>query len=158
MKTCCPSCGTTVSLDALIGHDAAREALVEVFKLSGGLGSTMIKYLALFRPANRDLSMDRVAKLVGEMVPDIQAQRIERNRQVYEAPVDAWIWAMEQTLSARDNGRLTLPLKGHGFLYEVLTSYKPTTYSSQVTVTHNQLPKLTNSKTVAALAALECLK
>lgn len=157
MKTRCPSCGTTVSLDALIGHDAAREALVEVFKLSGALGSIMIKYLALFRPANRDLSMNRVAKLVGEIVPDIQVQRIERNRQVYEAPVDAWIWAMDQAVQARDNGRLTLPLKGHGFLYEVITTYKP---MAQSTVTSG-LPARGNrpqSKTATAIATLEALK
>lgn len=157
MKTRCPNCGSTISLDSLIAHDAARDALVEVFKLSGALGKAMVRYLGLFRPANRDLSMDRVAKLVAELVPDIQAQRIQRNRQVYDAPVDAWIWAMEQAVLARDNGRLTLPLKGHGYLYEVLTSWKPTDSEVVAENSSARLPKL-NSKTATALAALERLK
>lgn len=157
MKTRCPNCGATISLDSLIAHDAARDALVEVFKLSGALGKAIVRYLGLFRPANRDLSMDRVARLVAELVPDIQAQRIQRNRQVFEAPVEAWVWAMEQAVHARDNGRLTLPLKGHGYLYEVLTSWKPTDGEVITESSTTRLPKL-NSKTATALAALERLK
>ena len=39
MRTRCPGCGATLSLDALIAHDGAREALTVAFKLSGQLGS-----------------------------------------------------------------------------------------------------------------------
>ncbi|MEG1971149.1 MAG: hypothetical protein RR101_13645, partial [Burkholderiaceae bacterium] len=67
MRTRCPSCGTTLSLDALVAHDGAREALAAVFKLSGALGSALIRYIALFRPAARELTMDRVAKLIAEL-------------------------------------------------------------------------------------------
>ena len=111
MRTRCPSCGATLSLDALIAHDAAREALTVVFKLSGHLGSAVVRYLALFRPESRELTMDRVARLVGELLPDLQMQRISRNGQMYDAPPEAWVWAVEQALAARDAGRLTLPLK-----------------------------------------------
>lgn len=111
MRTRCPSCGTTLSLDALIVHDAAREALAAAFKLSGQLGPAVVRYIALFRPELRELTMDRVARLVGDLLPDLQAQRISRNGQVYDAPLEAWVWAIEQALAARDAGRLTLPLK-----------------------------------------------
>ena len=74
MRTRCPSCGATLSLDALIAHDAAREALAAAFKLSGQLGSALVRYLALFRPESRELTMDRVARLVGDLLPDLQAQ------------------------------------------------------------------------------------
>lgn len=107
MRTRCPSCGATLSLDALIAHDAAREALAAAFKLSGQLGSALVRYLALFRPESRELTMDRVARLVGDLLPDLQAQRISRNGQVYDAPLEAWVWAIEQALAARDAGRLT---------------------------------------------------
>lgn len=53
--------------------------MAAVFKLSGQLGSALIRYLALFRPETRELTMDRVAKLLGEVLPDLQAQRISRN-------------------------------------------------------------------------------
>lgn len=158
MRTRCPSCGATLSLDALIAHDGAREALTVVFKLSGAVGAAVIRYLALFRPETRELTMDRVAKVLSEIVPDLQAQRIARNGQVFEAPLDAWVWAIEQALQARDHGRLTLPLKSHGWLYEVISSYRPAAGQALVEGT----PRLTGgkpqSRTLSGIAALEGFK
>lgn len=57
MRTRCPACGATLSLDALVAHDGAREALATTFKLSGPLGSAVVRYLALFRPESRALSI-----------------------------------------------------------------------------------------------------
>ena len=154
MRTRCPSCGATLSLDALIAHDAAREALAAAFKLSGQLGSALVRYMALFRPESRELTMDRVARLVGDLLPDLQAQRISRNGQVYDAPLEAWV-SIEQALVARDAGRLTLPLKSHGWLYEVISNWRP--QAGQVVASgepRQALPK-TTSKTLSAIAALE---
>lgn len=125
MKTRCPNCGATVSLDALMTHEAAREALALVFTLSGPLGSAVTRYLGLFRPASRELSMDRVAKLLREIVPDIQRGEIERNGAKCPAPVEAWIWAIAQALAARETGRLKTPLTSHGWLYEVIAGWRP---------------------------------
>ncbi|ARU23635.1 hypothetical protein RSSE_c3252 [Ralstonia solanacearum] len=155
MRTRCPACGTTLSLDALIAHDAAREALAAIFKLSGQLGSALIRYLALFRPESRELTMDRVAKLLGELLPDLQAQRISRHGHMHDAPADAWVWAIEQALAARDAGRLTLPLKGHGWLYEVITTWRPSADQSVATSEFRQVQAKAPSKTLSAIAALE---
>ena len=121
MKTRCPCCGTTLSLDALVAHEGAREALSVAFKLSGTLGSALVRYIAMFRPDARELTLERVARLINELLPDIQAQRIQRNGQVFDAPIEAWVWAIEQGIAARDAGRLKTPLKGHGWLYEVIS-------------------------------------
>lgn len=155
MRTRCPSCGATLSLDALIAHDGAREALTAAFKFSGALGAALVRYLALFRPESRELTMDRVARLVGDLLPDLQAQRISRNGQVYDAPLEAWVWAIEQALAARDAGRLTLPLKSHGWLYEVISNWRP--QAGQVVTTGESRQALTKSqsKTLSAIAALE---
>ena len=67
MRTRCPSCGATLSLDALIAHDGAREALAVALTLPGALGPALLRYLALFRPVNRELTMDRVARLLAEL-------------------------------------------------------------------------------------------
>lgn len=155
MRTRCPSCGATLSLDALIAHDAAREALTVVFKLSGQLGSALIRYLALFRPETRELTMDRVAKLLGEVLPDLQAQRITRNGQVFDAPFEAWVWAVEQALAARDAGRLTLPFKTHGWLYEVISNWRPQAGHLVPASEPRQALVKTPSKTLSAIAALE---
>lgn len=162
MRTRCPSCGATLSLDALVAHDGAREALAAVFKIGGPLGAAVVRYLALFRPETRELTLDRVARLLGEIIPDIQAQRISRDGQVFEAPAEAWVWAIEQSLAARDAGRLKTPLKSHGWLYEVISSYRPIggTQAAQLVVDgaprliHSQKP----SKTLSGIAALEDFK
>lgn len=156
MRTRCPNCGTTLSLDALIAHDGAREALGVAFKLSGPLGNALIRYLGLFRPESRELTMDRVAKLLAELLPDLQAQRIERGGQVFEAPPACWAWAIEQALAAREAGRLVTPLKGHGWLYQVMTQYQPQV-GTAMTV-REDAPRLSvrpASQTTAAMAALE---
>lgn len=157
MRTRCPVCGTTLSLDALIAHDGARDALVTVFKLSDPLGRSILHYLSLFRPQQRDLSMDRVAKLLAELLPDIQAQRISRSRQIYDAPHEAWMWAIEQAVTARNEGRLILPLKGHGWLYEVISHWRPVAGDAVLAAPTEgrAMPSRSQSKTLSAISALE---
>lgn len=155
MRTRCPSCGTTLSLDALVAHEAAREALASAFKLSGQIGSALVRYVALFRPESRELTMDRVARLIGDLLPDLQAQRITRNGQVYDAPLEAWVWAVEQALAARDAGRLTLPLKSHGWLYEVISNWRPQAGAVVTVGEPRATPSKGQSKTLSAIAALE---
>lgn len=125
MKVRCPACGATMSLDVLIAHDDARATLIVLTGISDDLVKAMLKYLTLFRPSEKDLSFNRVSKLLGELVPMIQAEKIVRNRQEYDAPRAAWIWAANRCLEARDAGRLKTPLTTHGFLLENLTFWTP---------------------------------
>jgi hypothetical protein len=158
MRTRCPSCGTTLSLDALIAHDGAREALGVAFKLSGPLGNAVVRYIGLFRPETRELTMDRVGKLLGELLPDLQAKRIERNGTTFNAPPECWVWAIEQAIAARDTGRLVTPLKGHGWLYQVITGWQGESGTSLVASEPSQQKQLIQgrpSQTTAALAALQ---
>ncbi|MDR3088106.1 MAG: hypothetical protein LBU45_09215 [Azoarcus sp.] len=115
MKTRCPCCGATLSLDALINHDAGRAALACAFKLGGDLGAALVRYLALFRPAERDLTFERVAKLLDPLLPDIENGSIVRRGQTWLAPRAAWTWAINQMCETHTAGRLTLPLKSHGY-------------------------------------------
>lgn len=125
MKTRCPACGATSSLDALLGHSEASQAFKSCLGLVGELQTPLVKYLALFRPDSRDLTFDRAAKLLNELAPDIVAKQIQRNRQTFPAPLGAWVWAIGVVLERRDQGKIDLPLKSHGYLYEVISSYKP---------------------------------
>ena len=118
MKLSCPSCGAIASLDVLIGHEGARDAVMVALKLPAPLGKLLIQYLTLFRPASRQLSMDRVASLLGDLLPSIEAAKIERSGRLWAAPVDSWKIALEEILAKRD--KLTLPLKSHGYLLEIL--------------------------------------
>ncbi|STZ77509.1 Uncharacterised protein [Bergeriella denitrificans] len=124
MKLRCPACGAAMSLEVLIAHDDAREALIALTGISDELTRAMLKYLTLFRPSEKDLSFARVAKLLGELLPMIRAGEISRGRKAYPAPREAWIWAAGRCLEARDKGRLTPPLSSHGFLLENITFWQ----------------------------------
>lgn len=125
MQTKCPNCGAIADMDLLITNDDARDALAAVTVISGDLGKAVIRYCGLFRPAKSQLSFARLAKLINELLPDIQSQRIERNGQLYDAPHEAWLHAISVMLGKRDNNELGLPLKSHGYLYEIISKYKP---------------------------------
>jgi hypothetical protein len=120
MRTRCPSCGATSSLDVLVTHDDARAALLAVFALSGPLGVAVQRYLALHRPATRELTMARVATLTHELLPYIQAGSINRKGRDWAVTPDDWVQAIDQMRLARDAGKLSTPLNGHGYLLEVL--------------------------------------
>ncbi|WP_336932081.1 DUF2752 domain-containing protein [Acinetobacter bereziniae] len=125
MKTKCPACGATTSLDALLGHSEASKAFVASLNLTGALAKPLVMYLAMFRSENRDLTFDRTAKLLNEIAPDIVAKQIKRGHHTYPAPQSAWVWAINIMLERREQQKIDLPLKTHGYLYEVISSYKP---------------------------------
>lgn len=122
MRSRCPCCGATASLDVLVAHEDARTALAAAFKISQPLGSALVRYLALFRPATRELTMARVATLLGELQPFLSAGTIPRKGRDWPVTAADWVQAIELTLQARDAGKLTLPLSTHGYLFEVLCS------------------------------------
>ena len=134
MKTKCPACGATCSLDALLGHSDASQAFVASLNLTGALAKPLVKYLAMFRSESRDLTFERTAKLLNELAPDIVAKQIKRGHHTYPAPQAAWVWAISVMLERRDQQKLDLPLKTHGYLYEVISSFKPENVSVPVHV------------------------
>ena len=121
MKLTCPACGALYSLDALLGNEGAREAVMAALQLPAPLGWHMIRYLALFRPAKRNLTLDRLANLINELLPMITEARITRNGNLCSAPQDYWRMAMDEMIAKRDN--LTLPLKSHGYLLTIIEGY-----------------------------------
>lgn len=119
MRTTCPACGAITSLDALIGHEAARSCLVQALEQTPA-GRRLVRYVALFRPAERALSWDRTANLLGELLDMMKAAQIERRGRLWAAPEGTWIAALDEILSQRDAGKLRTPLKSHGYLLEII--------------------------------------
>lgn len=117
----CPSCGSQNSLDSLIDDEPAAQALMLALKLTP-VGRSLVKYLGLFRPEKKQLSWAKVAKLLGELTPLIEAQRIERNGVAHIVPMAVWESSITKVLEARDAGRLTTPIKTHGYLFEVIVT------------------------------------
>lgn len=120
----CASCGARASLDVVIGHAGARDALLALARLHPSMASfagVALRYVGLHAPAKREMSFDRVAAVLAELAELVGSGRVERHGRSWPAPLDAWRSAMEEMLARRE--RLTLPLKGHGYLCSIVVGY-----------------------------------
>ncbi|WNS83264.1 hypothetical protein [Neisseria sp. DTU_2021_1001991_1_SI_NGA_ILE_055] len=124
MNVKCPNCGAVHSLDALINDAEASAVLKAVLEMDAELGKAAIRYIGLFRPAKSQLSWARTAKLLNELMPMIKAQEAARDGVCFPAPTEAWIHGFNETVNARDQGRLKLPLKSHGYLLEIVSQWQ----------------------------------
>jgi hypothetical protein len=109
-----------MTLDVLIAHDAAREAVRVALQLPAPLAKLLLQYLALFRPGKRQLSWARVGAILGELREPIATAQLQRNGRSWPAPVEYWRAALEQMVQLRDQEKLRLPLKSNGYLFEVI--------------------------------------
>lgn len=124
MNIKCPNCGAVHSLDTLINDAEASAVLRTVLEMDAELGKAAIRYIGLFRPAKSQLSWARTAKLLSELLPMIKAQEVIRDGVSSSAPAEAWIHGFNETVNARDQGRLKLPLKSHGYLLEIVSQWQ----------------------------------
>ncbi len=161
MNVKCPNCGAVHSLDALINDADASAVLKAVLEMDAELGKAAIRYIGLFRPAKSQLSWARTAKLLNELMPMIKAQEAVRDGICFHTPAEAWIHGFNETVNARDQGRLKTPLKSHGYLYEILAGWVGQPSAGQQTVNQPsrraELPA-NPSQTLTAAASLQGLK
>lgn len=123
MRVTCPACHAEMSLDALVAREADARAMADFIARNVPLGAVLVRYLGLFRPAKRRLSLARTVALFDELLPDLQRGAISRKGRDWATPLELWRAALEQVLASADKGGLTLPLSGHGYLYEVLAGH-----------------------------------
>ena len=124
MNIKCPNCGAVHSLDSLINDADASAVLKAVLEMDVEMGKAAIRYVGLFRPAKSQLSWSRTAKLLNELLPMMKAQTAERDGVSSPAPAEAWLHGFNETVNARDQGRLKLPLKSHGYLLEIVSQWQ----------------------------------
>lgn len=120
MIVTCPACGAQMDFAVLLAHEDSRQALAQLAQLSLPFASLTVRYLALFKPATRQMSHARFVALVAELLPDMQRQALLRNGREWSVPPELWKLALERMLELRDAAKLTLPLKSHGYLYEIV--------------------------------------
>lgn len=120
----CVTCGAEESLDALllrmIDDDTVRRLIADVVTTSLPLGGLVVRYLRLHKPPKQKLRMAVVAKLLGELVPDMQRAVIERNGRGWAVSADDWKGAFQAVFDAVNRGTLRQPVQGNGYLYSVL--------------------------------------
>jgi hypothetical protein len=120
MRVSCPACNAELSLDVLLAHEEARAAMGRLVQST--MGSLVLRYLALFRPTKRRLSIERTVSLLLELLPDMERNAITRKGRDWPVTAETWRAGFEQVLANRDKGSLTPPLTSHGYLYEVLVA------------------------------------
>ncbi len=153
MKVKCSACGAVHSLDALVANEAASQALNAALLINGELGRALIGYLGLFRPAKSSLTFERVATILNELSPMITSGKIQRDGREFSAPPEAWIYGINQMLTSRQT--LKLPMKSHGYLLEIIASYKPVSTAVVVSDYGKSHTHSTSSKMNAVKGALE---
>jgi hypothetical protein len=120
----CAVCGAEESLDALIFNmiddDNVRRLIADVVLKSVPVGGLVIRYLRLHKPAKQKLRMDKVAKVLGELLADMQRGAIERKGRSWGIDTEGWKLALEAVFTAQTKGTITLPLDGNAYLYEVV--------------------------------------
>ena len=156
----CPNCGAANSLDSLVSDAEAAEVLKMLLELDADIGKAAIRYIGLFRPAKSQLSWARTAKLLNELLPMIKAQEAARDGVCFPTPTEAWIYGFNETVNARDQGRLKTPLKSHGYLYEILAGWVGQPSAGNQTNQPNRRATLpaNPSQTLTAAASLQGLK
>ncbi len=118
----CPNCHAALDLSTVFAAEADQQALHRLIARGLPLGTRLLHYIGLHTPAKQRLSAAKKVKLLLQLLPDIERCAITRNGRDWQAPASSWATAIDQMLLARDQGKLDLPLKGHGYLYAVIAS------------------------------------
>ncbi len=119
LKATCPECGMSGDMAAFVTQGEHNQALAAALEMPALLSSRIVRYLGLFRPASRALASAKSARLLNELKDVIQSGVIERKGITQPAPISVWLAALDQLLERPPSN---LPLKGHGYLYEVVAS------------------------------------
>ena len=116
----CPYCHREVPMALLFLNEEAHRAFSRLVVISVPLGNRVMRYVTLFTPPKTRLTQGKQLKLIEQLLPDLERQAITVQGRDWTAPLVLWNVAMEKMFAMADAGRLTLPLKGHGYLYTVL--------------------------------------
>ncbi len=108
-------------MGVLFAHEADQRALARLASVSIPLGARVLQYVTLFQPPKTRLTAAKKIKLLLQLLPDLERKGITFKGRDWVVPLEAWAMAIDQMLASRDGGRLELPLKGHGYLYSVLS-------------------------------------
>lgn len=119
IKGTCPGCYFTGEILAFVVEIESRETVAEALRIPAEIGhGTVLRYLNLFRPKGRALAHSKATRLLRDLANDIEARKVNRRGRDWAAPVAHWKLALDSMLEAQD--RLTLPLKNHHYLHEIV--------------------------------------
>lgn len=117
---CCARCGAYGSIELFTDDVYARRAIAVASALPAEVGPLAVRYLSLFAPAKSLASWRRALKVLEELQTAIRLASIRRHGRDWPLTTAMWVEGLEQMLGKRAD--LRLPLKGHGYLFEILSA------------------------------------
>lgn len=119
MRLTCPCCYGQFELDAALNADASRALLMTALRMPAPLATLIGNYLGLFRPRTRALTPEKMDRLLSELLPMLEGEYVIRDGLRRGCPLALWQQALAEILDARTAGKLTLPIKSHGYVLEI---------------------------------------
>lgn len=116
----CPVCRTEMPMAMYFSCEESARTFTRLALLSIPLGARVMRYLTLFTPPKTTLTQGKQLKLIEALLPDLDRRAVTVAGQDWQAPLDLWSLAFEKLFAAADDGRLTLPLSGHNYLYSTI--------------------------------------
>jgi len=118
MKLCCPACGFMAAIETFGADKAARRFAALMGRVPPPLSDLVLRYCGLFAPAKHAMTFTKGERVLGELVPMIEAGRVTRAKREWTVNLAQWEAGLQAMCDKR--AQLTLPLKSHGYLLEVL--------------------------------------
>jgi len=115
----CPACNAELDLSVVFASEEEHRVLARLINISIPLGNRVFGYLSLHKPPKQRLSSAKKLKLISELLPDLERQAISHKGRDWAAPLGLWAQAFDSMAARR--ATLDLPLKGHGYLYAMLS-------------------------------------
>lgn len=118
----CPCCGSINSLEAYLAGMAQGEAIAAALKAQPALAPALMSYMRLHNTPRRKPAISKTARLLTELAEVVGSNTVKRGSNSYQTTPTLWRECMEEVVErARMPGStLTLPLKGHGYLFSVV--------------------------------------
>lgn len=120
----CPACRNPLTVELVFANDAVRESILELIDVhpeGAKLLRPLMGYVGLFAPEKNAMRYERIAALLGEIVPMIRSGQVSRNGRTWPAPLDYWRQGLEEIVSRGHQGLLRRPLGSHGYLLEIVS-------------------------------------
>ncbi|MGO1073191.1 hypothetical protein [Lysobacter sp. CA199] len=114
----CPCCFAEFPVEAGLVEADGKRLAAALGVMDADLVRVLFGYLRLHKPAQRALAQHKALTLAVEIGDLVASGEVRRNGVSRPASLAVWAQAIEQMLEGRSS--LRLPLKGHGYLLEVV--------------------------------------
>lgn len=113
----CPGCGLCADLDVFSIQAEANPALAAALDVPSRLGSRVLRYLRLFNPPKKSLSLVKSKRLLTELAEAVKSAQVRRHGIDRAAPLALWELALDAILSSPP---ALLPLTDHHYLFQAV--------------------------------------